>query len=53
MIRGVVTVFGTLMIGLMIIVAIYVGTRVTDWVLRRREMHRIMRAQKPSKTREE
>ena len=43
MIRGVVTVFGVLMMGLMIIVALYVGARFLDWVHRRSDMRRRLR----------
>ena len=43
MIRGVVTVFGALMIGLMIVVALYVGTRFLDWAHRRVQMRRMLR----------
>ena len=46
MIRGVVTVFGILAIGLMVVGAIYVGTRFADWLVRRRELRRLMRAKK-------
>jgi len=44
MIRGVVTVFGIIAIGLMIVGALYIGTRFFDWAHRRIEMRRMLRA---------
>ena len=43
MIRGVVTVFGVIAIGLMILGALYIGTRFFDWISRRIEIRRMLR----------
>ena len=49
MIRGVVTNFGIIAIGVMLMVAIYLGSRFVDWFARRREVRRVTRAQGPMK----